>query len=103
MEQNRRASTATDLAELVRDDPGLQAEVRKDPVEALVRLTDPRHISDIEDLMSRGMSGDYSHWWLGDDGRWTRCSVDASGEPLPDLQAALIEMHSRRRRKARRR
>ena len=72
-------------------------------VEALVRLTDPRHISDIEDLMSRGMSGDYSHWWLGDDGRWTRCSVDASGEPLPDLQAALIEMHSRRRRKARRR
>lgn len=72
-------------------------------VEALVRLIDPRHISDIEDLMSRGMSGDYSHWWLGDDGRWTRCSVDASGEPLPDLQAALIEMHSRRRRKARRR
>ena len=72
-------------------------------VEALVRLTDPRHISDIEDLMSRGMSGDYSHWRLGDDGRWTRCSVDASGEPLPDLQAALIEMHSRRRRKARRR
>lgn len=72
-------------------------------VEALVRLIDPRHISDIEDLMSRGMSGDYSHWWLGDDGRWTRCSVDPSGEPLPDLQAALIEMHSRRRRKARRR
>ena len=72
-------------------------------VEALVRLTDPRHISDIEDLMSRGMSGDYSHWRLGDDGRWTRCSVDASGEPLPDLQAALMEMHSRRRRKARRR
>jgi polyphosphate kinase len=72
-------------------------------VEALVRLTDPRHISDIEDLMSRGMSGDYSHWWLGDDGRWTRRSVDPSGEPLPDLQAVLIEMHSRRRRKARRR
>ena len=41
MEQNRRASTATDLAELVRDDPELQAEVRKDPVEALERLSRP--------------------------------------------------------------
>lgn len=41
MEQNRRASTATDLAELVRDDPDLQAEVRKDPVETLERLSRP--------------------------------------------------------------
>ena len=41
MEQHRRASTATDLAELVRDDPDLQAEVRKDPVETLERLSRP--------------------------------------------------------------
>ena len=41
MEQNRRASTATDLADLVRDDPELQEEVRKDPVEALERLSRP--------------------------------------------------------------
>jgi hypothetical protein len=41
MEQNRRASTATDLAELVREDPELQAEVRKDPVETLERLSRP--------------------------------------------------------------
>ena len=41
MQQNRRASTATDLVELVRDDPELQAEVRKDPVEALERLSRP--------------------------------------------------------------
>jgi len=41
MEQHRRASTATDLAELVRTDPDLQAEVKKDPVEALERLSRP--------------------------------------------------------------
>ena len=44
--------------------------------------------------MARGMSEDYSHWRLGGDGRWTRRHLDADGEPLPDLQAALIEMHS---------
>ena len=39
--EHRRASTATDLAELVRADPDLQAEVRKDPVETLERLASP--------------------------------------------------------------
>jgi hypothetical protein len=41
MEQSRRASTATDLAELIRDDPELQEEVRNDPVETLERLSRP--------------------------------------------------------------
>jgi hypothetical protein len=41
MEQSRRASTATDLADLVRADPDLQEEVKKDPVEALERLSRP--------------------------------------------------------------
>ena len=43
------------------------------------------------------------HWRLGGDGRWMRHHVDDDGTPLPDLQAALIEMHAKRRRKARRR
>jgi hypothetical protein len=38
---DRRASTATDLTELVRDHPELQEEVKKDPVEALERLSRP--------------------------------------------------------------
>lgn len=72
-------------------------------VEALVRLADPRHIADLQALMARGMSDEYSHWSLGSDGRWTRSHVDDDGAPLTDLQAALIEMHAKRRRKARRR
>ncbi|MFQ6171472.1 RNA degradosome polyphosphate kinase [Oryzobacter sp. R7] len=72
-------------------------------VEALVRLSDPRHIADLQALMARGMSDEYSHWRLGSDGRWTRNHVDDEGAPLADLQFALIEMHAKRRRKARRR
>jgi polyphosphate kinase len=72
-------------------------------VEALVRITHPRHVEELCTLMARGMSGDYTHWELADDGRWIRHTTDSEGAPLPDLQTALVEMHSKRRRKARRR
>ncbi|MFW5473716.1 RNA degradosome polyphosphate kinase [Knoellia sp. CPCC 206450] len=72
-------------------------------VECLVRLADRRHLDDLRSLIAQGMSGKFSHWSLGADGRWSRRHLDADGEPLPDIQAALIEMHAKRRRKARRR
>ncbi len=72
-------------------------------VEALLRLSEPRHIEDLQALLARGMSDEYAHWRLSGDGRWTRMSLDAEGQPLADLQAAMIEMHAKRRRKARRR
>ncbi|CCH77204.1 Polyphosphate kinase (ppk1) [Nostocoides japonicum T1-X7] len=72
-------------------------------VEALVRVTDPRHVDDLTALLRRGMSEDYQHWWLGSDGRWNRSHLDEAGEPLADVQGSLIEMHSKRIRKARRR
>jgi polyphosphate kinase len=72
-------------------------------VEALVRLTDRRHLTDVENLMALGASDDYAHWRLGPDGRWTRMATTDDGEPLADLQGALIAMHEKRRRKARRR
>lgn len=72
-------------------------------VEALLRLADPRHIADLEALMERGRSDEYQHWKLGGDGRWMRHHLGEDGTPLVDLQSAMIEMHARRRRKARRR
>ncbi|GAB3442313.1 RNA degradosome polyphosphate kinase [Phycicoccus ginsengisoli] len=72
-------------------------------VEALVRITDQRHVDDLRWLLARGMSDEYAHWRLGSDGRWTRVNTAPDGEPLQDLQAALIEQHAKRRRKARRR
>jgi polyphosphate kinase len=68
-----------------------------------VRIDEPNHVDQLRDLMAKGMSGDYSHWTLGPDGRWSRHTADADGAPLPDLQAAMIEAHAKRRRKARRR
>ncbi|GAA2167659.1 RNA degradosome polyphosphate kinase [Pedococcus bigeumensis] len=72
-------------------------------VEALVRLADPKHIADLRAVLARGMSDEYAHWRLTGDGRWTRVHLDDAGEPLTDLQSAMIDMHARRRRKARRR
>ena len=71
-------------------------------VEALAQITDPRHLEQLRDLIERGMSDDYAHWRLSEDGRWTRHHLDDDGEPLSDLQATLIETHAKRRRKARR-
>ncbi len=72
-------------------------------VEALVRITDPAHLADIQALLERGASDSYSRWELSGDGRWTRHHRGPDGERLTDIQAALIEMHIKRRRKARRR
>jgi len=72
-------------------------------VEALVRLSDPGHVADMESLMGMGMSDDVSSWHLSGDGRWTRHCRDAHGNELLDLQTALIESNARRRQKARRR
>jgi len=69
-------------------------------VEALVRLSDPRHISDLTSLMTLGMSDDVSSWHLHGDGRWTRNCYDADGNNLLELQTKLIENNTKRRRKA---
>jgi polyphosphate kinase len=71
-------------------------------VEALIRLVDPRHISDMTSLMSLGMSDDVSSWHLSGEGRWTRHCQDADGKKLLELHDTLIENNTRRRRKARR-
>jgi polyphosphate kinase len=71
-------------------------------VEALVRLTDPRHVSDLSALMSLGMSESVSSWHLSGDGTWTRHVHDVDGEQLLELQSTLIDNNTKRRRKARR-
>jgi len=66
-------------------------------VEALVRLSDPRHISDLMALMRLGMSDDLSSWHLDGDGSWTRHDHDGDGEPLRELHSTMIESNTKRR------
>lgn len=67
-------------------------------VEALVRLTAPAHIEELDDLFDLAMSDGTSSWWLGPDGEWTRSDRDDAGETLVDLQNDLMRQIGSRKR-----
>ena len=67
-------------------------------VEALVRLTEPDHISELENLFDLAESEGTSSWWLEPDGSWSRHTVNDAGEPLIDLQDYVMHQMSKRRR-----
>jgi len=71
-------------------------------VEALVRLRDPGHLTEIDELLTLSMDPGTASWHLGADGSWTRYSHGPDGEPLVDLQAHLIAGRPRRRGSRRR-
>jgi polyphosphate kinase len=72
-------------------------------VEALLRVTELQHVAEITSLLEKGTAPTTSRWDLNEDGRWTRNYRSADGEPLVDVQTAMIETHLKRRRRARRR
>jgi polyphosphate kinase len=67
-------------------------------VEALVRLTSPAHIAELDELFDLAMSDGTSSWWLDADGQWTRHDRDDAGEALVDLQNDLMRQIGSRRR-----
>ncbi len=67
-------------------------------VEALVRVTDDKHISELLAFFDLAMDAGTSSWHLGADGVWERHSVDADGKPLIDLQDKTMSEIRRRRR-----
>jgi len=72
-------------------------------IEALVRLTDPDHLAEIDSLFDRAMDERTSSWHLDGDGVWTRRSTDESGHPLDDLQTKLMQQIGQRTRSGKRR
>ena len=72
-------------------------------VESLVRIQDEGHAAWLRSLVEQGASDDASSWHLEADGSWTRHNVNSEGEPLIDVQQALIDRANRQHRKARRR
>jgi polyphosphate kinase len=69
-------------------------------VEALVRVTAPRHVAELLSLFDQAMDERTSSWHLGAEGVWTRHSRDESGRALTDLQDRRMSA-VRRRRQAR--
>jgi len=67
-------------------------------VEALVRLTDPAHIQELDELFNLALSPETSSWHLEADGTWTRHSRAADGALLEDLQNVLMRQISQRKR-----
>ena len=67
-------------------------------VEALVRLPNTEHITELSELFDLAMDDATASWWLESDGSWTRHTLDASGAALIDLQDHLMKSISKRRR-----
>ncbi|QEO15293.1 RNA degradosome polyphosphate kinase [Agromyces intestinalis] len=65
-------------------------------VEALVRLTDPDHLREVEGFFDLAMDERTSSWHLDSDGTWVRHSSDAAGHPLDDLQNTLMQQTAHR-------
>ncbi|PRY11136.1 RNA degradosome polyphosphate kinase [Kineococcus rhizosphaerae] len=72
-------------------------------VEAVVRLTDPRHVREVSALLDDCMADTTSSFHLDAGGNWTRHHLDADGKPLRDLQEHIIATRPGRRPTARRR
>jgi len=66
-------------------------------VEALVKLSAPHHIAELNALLDLGFDPGTASWHLHEDGTWVRHNKGADGEPLLDLQAHLISLHQWRR------
>jgi len=67
-------------------------------VEALVRVTDPAHLQELQAFFDLAMDPGTTSWHLGPDGVWERHAEDADGNPLIDLQDKTMGLIQRRRR-----
>src|SRR5690606_7691865 len=65
-------------------------------VEALARLTDPEHLSELIELIDSSMDPTTASWHLLPDGTWDRPRTAPDGAPLEDLQTSLISRQRRR-------
>ncbi|WP_309134682.1 RNA degradosome polyphosphate kinase [Cellulomonas sp.] len=64
-------------------------------VEALVRVSDPAHVTELLELLDESVDDGTSSWHLDADGVWERHHRGPDG-PLVDLQEALVQRQRRR-------
>jgi polyphosphate kinase len=68
-------------------------------VEALVRLVSAAHLAELHALFDLAMSDGTASWHLDEVGIWERHAVDEDGNPLVDLQSAVMYSASHRKRR----
>ena len=59
-------------------------------VEALVRITDPAMLAELEWVVTHEASDAVSSWHMLPDGSWRRHHTDAEGRPLEDIQTTFM-------------
>lgn len=69
-------------------------------VEALIRLTDPAHLDQIDQLFDATMSDRTASWHLQPSGEWLRRATRDDGRALADLQNTMMGRIGGRRRPA---
>ena len=67
-------------------------------VEALVRLTEPAHLAEINHIFELDMADTTASWWMDESGGWQHHSRADDGSPLADSQDVLMREISSRRR-----
>lgn len=65
-------------------------------VEAIVGISNPAHVRQVEELFEMAFNPTTVHWTLTDD-TWTAHTTHADGSPLTDLQEMLIQQTAARR------
>ena len=65
-------------------------------IEVLVKLSDPQHVNQVLDHVTRGVSDEVSSWHLGSDGNWSRVATNVDGTPLVDIQDETMHRIARR-------
>ncbi len=67
-------------------------------IEALIRLVEPAHLAEIDELFETSMSDRTASWHLQPGGDWQRVHRDEHGRPLADLQNVVMNAIAGRRR-----
>ncbi|MGV8912649.1 MAG: RNA degradosome polyphosphate kinase [Rhodoglobus sp.] len=67
-------------------------------VEALVRITEPELIEELEYMFDLSVDESTASWWLDSEGNWVRHGRSENGEPLNDLQNVLMKRITQRKR-----
>jgi len=67
-------------------------------IEALLQITDPTHIDQLDRQFARGMSDTIQSWSLTPEGEWIRHSHADDGTTLGDVQnETMMEIMGRKR------